>query len=54
MSDSGIFFGGDFIWIEIPEDPTDLLITLPKDKARPVISVRESDAYKNVWCEGNR
>ena len=55
MSDSsGIFFGGDYIWIDIPADPTDLLITLPGDKAPAVITVRASDPYKNVWCEGNR
>jgi len=54
MSDSGIFFGEDFIWIDIPEDPNDLLITLPEDKAPAVITVRNSDPYKNVWCEGNR
>ena len=54
MSESGIFFGGDYIWVEIPADPTDLLITLPGDRGPSVISRRNADPYKNVWCEGNR
>jgi hypothetical protein len=54
MSDRDIFFGEEFIWVEIPADPTDLLITLPGDRAPSFISTRNNDPYKNVWCEGNR
>ena len=54
MSDRNIFFGGDYIWVDIPSDPTDLVIKLPADRSPSVLTYRCSDPYKNVWCEGNR
>ena len=54
LSSKDLFFGGDFIWIDIPEDPADLVITLPSDRAPSIFTKRPCDPYKNVWCEGNR
>ena len=54
MASSNIFFDDDYIWVDIPADPADLLIKLPKERSPSMISKRECDPYKDVWCEGNR